>query len=128
MRQTGWIEGRNISIEFRWGAADIDRLGRFAKELVSLEPDLIIGHTTPAMAALYRETKVVPIVFVVVSDPIGNGFVSSLSHAGGNATGFVNLEDSMASKRVELAKEVAPRLKRAAIIFNPTADVCGVYN
>lgn len=127
MRQSGWIDGRNVSIEFRWGAADIDRLNRFARELVSLKPDLIIGHTTPATAALYRETKVIPIVFVVVSDPIGNGFVSSLSHPDGNATGFVNLEDSMASKWVELAKEVAPRLKRAAMIFNPITAPYSYY-
>lgn len=119
MRQSGWVDGDNIRIDYRWGAADLDRLGRFARELVSLKPDLIIGHTTPATAALQRETKVIPIVFVVVSDPVGSGFVSSLSHPGSNATGFVNLEASMASKWIEFVKEVTPQVKRMAVVFNP---------
>jgi len=127
LRENGWIEGRNLEIEFRWTAGDPDRASLFAKELVDLKPDLIVSHTTPATSALHRATSVIPIVFVVVSDPIGNGFVSSLSRPGGNVTGFVNLEASMASKWVELAKEVAPRLKRIAILFNPDTAPYAYY-
>jgi putative ABC transport system substrate-binding protein len=119
LRENGWTEGRNLKIEFRWAAGDIDRANALARELVDLKPDLIVAHTTPATAALHRATSLIPIVFVVVSDPIGSGFVSSLSRPGGNVTGFVNLEASMASKWIELAKEIAPRLKRAAMVFNP---------
>ena len=119
LQQNGWIEGRNLKIEFRWAAADLDRLNLLAKELVDLKPDLIVSHTSPATIALHRATNVLPIVFVVVSDPIGNGLISSLARPGGNITGFVNLEASMASKWIELAKEVAPRLKRIAMLFNP---------
>jgi putative ABC transport system substrate-binding protein len=88
---------------------------------------MIVAHTTPAAAALHRATSVVPIVFVVVSDPIGNGFVSSFPRPDGNMTGFVNLEASMASKWIELAKEVAPRLNRVAIIFNPDTGPYAYY-
>jgi putative ABC transport system substrate-binding protein len=119
MRELGWIDGTNIKIEARWAAADLNRIALLAKELVGLQPDLIVGHTTPVMAALQRETKSIPIVFVVVSDPVGSGFVSSLARPGGNTTGFVNLEASMASKWIEFLKEVAPDVTRVAVIFNP---------
>ena len=127
LRENGWIEGRNLTIEFRWTGGDPDRANAFARELVDLKPDLIVSHTTPATAVLHRATSVIPIVFVVVSDPIGNGFVTSLSRPGGNVTGFVNLEASMASKWIELAKEVAPRLKRIAILFNPDTAPYAYY-
>jgi putative ABC transport system substrate-binding protein len=119
MRQLGWIEGNNVKIEVRWAAADLNRMAVLAKELVGLQLDLIVGQTTPVIAALQRETKSIPIVFVVVSDPVGSGFVASLPRPGGNMTGFVNLEASMASKWIELLKEVAPNMTRAAVIFNP---------
>lgn len=119
MQQLGWIDGNNVKIEARWAAADLNRMAVLAKELVSLKPDLIVGQATPVIAALQRETKNIPIVFVVVSDPVGSGFVSSLPRPGGNATGFVNLEASMGSKWIELLKEVAPGVTRAAVIFNP---------
>jgi putative tryptophan/tyrosine transport system substrate-binding protein len=119
MRQLGWIDGTNIKIEARWAAADLNRMAVLAKELVSLQPDLIVGQATPVIAALQRETKSIPIVFVIVSDPIGSGYVSSLASPGGNTTGFVNLEASMAGKWIELIKEVAPGVTRVAVIFNP---------
>jgi putative tryptophan/tyrosine transport system substrate-binding protein len=119
LQELGWIEGRNIQVDYRFGASDIDRMQRFAKELVNSQPDLIIGHSTPGTAALARETKTIPIVFVVVSDPVGSGFVASLSHPGRNMTGFVNIEASMGGKWVEFLKDVSPRLARAAFIYNP---------
>ena len=127
LREGGWVEGRNLKIEFRWSAGDLDLANVFAKELVDLKPELIVSHTTPATSALHRATSTVPVIFVVVSDPIGNGFVSNLSRPGGNVTGFVNLEASMASKWIELAKEVAPRLKRVAILFNPDTAPYAYY-
>ena len=100
----------------------------FAKELVGLEPDLILASTTPATAALHNETRTVPIIFVTVSDPVGAGFVASLSQPGANMTGFINLEAKMGSKWLELLKQIAPNVKRAAIMFNPeTAPGSGSY-
>jgi putative tryptophan/tyrosine transport system substrate-binding protein len=119
LQELGWIEGRNIQVDYRFGASDVDRMQRFAKELVNSQPDLIVGHATPGTAALARETKTIPIIFVVVSDPVGSGFVASLSRPGGNMTGFVNIEASMGGKWIEFLKEVSPRLARAAFIYNP---------
>jgi putative ABC transport system substrate-binding protein len=119
LQELGWIEGRNIQVDYRFGASDVDRIQRFAKELVNSQPDLIVGHATPGTAALARETKTIPIIFVVVSDPVGSGFVASLSRPGGNLTGFVHIEASMGGKWIEFLKEVSPRLARAAFIYNP---------
>src|ERR1700687_4615527 len=119
LQELGWVEGRNIQVDYRFGASDVDRMQRFAKELVNSQPDLIVGHATPGTAALARETKTIPIIFVVVSDPVGSGFVASLSRPGGNLTGFVNIEASMGGKWVEFLKEVSPGLARAAFIYNP---------
>jgi putative tryptophan/tyrosine transport system substrate-binding protein len=91
----------------------------FAKELVALQPGVIIGHSTPVVAALQQETKTIPIVFVTVSDPVGSGFVAGLPRPGGNITGFVNLESSLAGKWIELLKEIAPGITRAGLLFNP---------
>jgi putative ABC transport system substrate-binding protein len=100
----------------------------FAKELVVLQPDLLIGQTTPVVAALQRETKTIPIVFLVVSDPVGSGFVASLPHPGGNITGFINLEASLSGKWIEILKEIVPRVSRAALLFNPdTAPYFAFY-
>jgi putative ABC transport system substrate-binding protein len=119
LQELGWIEGRNIQVEYRFGASDVERIQRLAKELVNLQPDLIVGHATPATAALARETKIIPIVFVVVSDPVGSGFVASLSRPAGNMTGFINIEASMGGKWVEFLKEVSPGLARVVFIYNP---------
>ena len=117
--ELGWIDGRNIHIDYRFAAADVDRMQTFAKELVALQPDLLMGQTTPVVAALQRETKTIPIVFVIVSDPVGSGFVESLPRPGGNITGFINIESSLGGKWIEVLREVAPGITRAALMFNP---------
>jgi putative ABC transport system substrate-binding protein len=128
LRDLGWREESNIRLDVRWAAGNVDRMQVLAKELVELGPDVIVASTTPATAALHRETRTLPIVFVTVSDPIGAGFVASLSHPGGNITGFINLEPTMGGKWLELLKEIAPRVVRAAIMFNPdTAPSGGSY-
>ena len=124
----GWTNGRNLRMDIRWTGDDVDRMQLFAKELVSLHPDLIIAFGTPVTAALQRETRTIPIVFAIVSDPVGEGFVASLSHPGGNITGFHNSEASIGGKWLELLTQIAPRVKRAAMIFNPdTAPGHGKY-
>jgi putative ABC transport system substrate-binding protein len=115
----GWTEDDNLRIELRWGASNADRIRILAKELVDLQPDAILDHSTPVARALARETRTIPIVFVNVSDPIGDGIVASLAHPGGNMTGFMNLDPAMSGKWVELLKEIAPRTVRAAVLFNP---------
>jgi len=125
---SGWRDGGNIRINYRWGGGDSERIRGFARELVELKPDLIVGHTTPVVAALKEQTRTIPIVFTQVSDPVGSGFVASLAEPGGNVTGFTNLESSMSSKLMELLKEVAPATTRVALMFNPeTAPDGGAY-
>jgi putative tryptophan/tyrosine transport system substrate-binding protein len=128
LHELGWTDGRNVRIDYRWAAADVDRIQTFAKELVSLQPDLIMGQTTPVVAALQRETMTIPIVFVVVSDPVGSGFVVSLPRPGGNITGFINMESSLSGKWIETLKDIVPRITRAALMFNPeTAPFFAYY-
>jgi putative ABC transport system substrate-binding protein len=115
----GWIEGRNIEVNIRWAAADLESMKRFARELVALQPDFILTSSTPAAAAMLQATRTIPIVFVIVADPIGSGFVASLPRPGGNATGFIPLVRSLGGKWVELLKEMAPRLARVVLLFNP---------
>jgi len=110
-------------MELRWGAGDPNRIGTLAKELVDLRPDVILGHTTPAVAALAHETRTIPIVFPGVVDPIGSGFGASLSHPGGNITGFSTLEPEVGGKWIELIKEIAPHTERVALLFNPATTV-----
>jgi putative tryptophan/tyrosine transport system substrate-binding protein len=117
----GWSEGRNIHFEFRWAGSDMELMQRQAKELVALQPDLIISSSSPITGALLRLTQTIPIVFTNIVDPVGQGFVGSLSRPGGNATGLVNLEPSMAGKWIELLKEVMPRLARVVIPYNPAS-------
>ncbi|HWX36437.1 MAG TPA: ABC transporter substrate-binding protein [Steroidobacteraceae bacterium] len=124
----GWISDRNLRMDIRWGGGDVSRTRTFAKELVALQPDVILTQGTPGTAALQPETRTIPIVFVVVADPVGPGFVSSLSRPGGNITGFINSEASLGAKMLELLTEIAPRLKRVAMIFNSdTAPGRGTY-
>jgi putative ABC transport system substrate-binding protein len=119
LTKLGWREGSNLRIELRWGAADPDRTKTLAKELVDLRPDVILGQTTLAVSALADETRTIPIVFAVVADPIGNGFVASLARPGSNLTGFTSLDAAMGGKWVGLLKEIAPRTVRVALLFNP---------
>ena len=119
LQKLGWTEGRNIRIDSRWGALDTGLRQRLANELVALKPDLILSQNTPTTAALLQQTRTIPIVFVNLSDPVGSGLVASIPRPGGNATGFINLEGSMASKWLELLKEIAPRVGRVAMLFNP---------
>src|SRR5262249_19484846 len=119
LQQLGWSEGRNLQIDFRGAAGDPERMQAFAKELVALQPHVILTRSTPVTAALLRQTRTIPIVFTVVSDPVGERFVESLARPGGNATGFTNVEFSLTGKWLELLKEVGPRVKRGAFIFNP---------
>src|SRR6476469_6694967 len=115
-------------MEVRWGGGDVDQIRTFAKELVALQPDVILAHGTPATAALQRETRTIPIVFVVVTDPVGDGFVTGLSHPGGNITGFLTSESAITAKMFELLTEIAPGLRRVAMLFNPdTAPGGGTY-
>jgi putative ABC transport system substrate-binding protein len=115
----GWTEGRNLRIDTFWAAGDISRATEFAKRLVTLQPEVILSNSTPVTEALYRETRVIPLVFINVSDPIGSGFVESLPRPGGNVTGFINLESSLVEKWLELLREIAPRVTRVAVMFNP---------
>ncbi len=128
LEELGWTEGRNVRIDFRWGTDSADRMRAFAKELVALKPDMIVGVTTPAVAALLQETRTIPIVFVQVVDPLGRGFISNLARPGGNITGFVNFEFSMGGKWLETLKQIAPRITRVALLFNPdTAPFAGSF-
>jgi putative tryptophan/tyrosine transport system substrate-binding protein len=120
----GWHDGRNVRMDLRWGGGDINRMRALARELVGLQPDIIVASTTPVTAALQRETRTIPIVFVNVSDPVAKGIVAALNQPGGNITGFGYLEPSLGGKWLELLSGIAPGLKRVAIMFNPdTAPV-----
>jgi putative ABC transport system substrate-binding protein len=120
LQQLGWTEGRNIRIDARWGALDdADARQRSAKELVALRPDLIITQNTPPTASILQQTRTIPIIFVVVADPVGSRFVESLARPGGNATGFTIMEPTTTSKWLELLKEIAPSVSRAVFLFNP---------
>jgi len=119
LQELGWKSGTNLQVDLRF-ASDRDHMGTAAKELVELQPDLIEVTTTPATAEVLKQTRTIPVVFTVVSDPVGSGFVQSLPRPGGNATGFINLESSLGGKWLGLLREIAPRVKRVAILFNPT--------
>jgi ABC-type uncharacterized transport system substrate-binding protein len=119
LAELGWISGRNIVIDYRWAAGEPALMQALAKELVELQPDVLVGSTTPVVAALGRETTTIPIVFLIVSDPIGSRFIESLPRPGGNMTGFINIESSLGGKWLELLKELAPRISRVAVMFNP---------
>jgi putative tryptophan/tyrosine transport system substrate-binding protein len=128
LQKLGWTERRNLKTEIRWTGGNADQLPIVAKELVDLRPDVILARSTPAVKVLLGLTKSIPIVFVSVSDPLGDGLVKSFSRPGGNVTGFTNVEASMSGKWVELLKECMPRISQVAMIFNPnTAPGGGNY-
>jgi ABC-type uncharacterized transport system substrate-binding protein len=119
LQQLGWVVGRNIQLEIRWGAADAMRSRKYAAELVALAPDVILAAASESTAALREATRTLPTVFVNVTDPVGAGYVASLARPGGNATGFTYVEYGMSGKWLELLKEIAPRVTRAAVLRDP---------
>jgi putative tryptophan/tyrosine transport system substrate-binding protein len=127
LQKLGWTEGGNTRIDTRWATpGDAESMQRFAKELVA-KPDLILSNTTPTTTALLRQTRTIPIVFAIVGDPIGSGFVASFPRPGGNVTGFNVSEPTQAGKWVELLKEIAPRVARVAMLFNPASATYAEY-
>ena len=128
LQKLGWTEGRNTQIDTRWTTPDdAESMRRSAMELVALQPDLLLSSTTPTTTALLQQTHTIPIVFAIVADPIGSGFVANLARPGGNVTGFIFTEPTMAGKWLELLKEIAPRITRAAMLFNPTLATYAEY-
>ena len=119
LQQLGWTDGRNMRIDYRWGAGDADNIRKYAAELVALAPDVILASGTATVAPLLQATRTVPIVFAQVNDPVGAGFVDSLAHPGGNATGFLLFEYAISAKWLELLKEIAPHVRRAGVIRDP---------
>jgi putative ABC transport system substrate-binding protein len=125
LAKAGWTDGRNVQIDYRWGALDIGRTRAFAIELVGLRPDVLFAGNTTTVAALQRATRSIPIVFALVTDPIGGGFVASLARPGGNITGIMSTEAPLAGKWMQLLKEITPGMRRAAFLFNPEAAPYG---
>ena len=119
LQKLGWVDGQNIRIEVRWAGFNAETMRRYAKELIALQPDLILSNDTPTTATLLQQTRTVPIVFATVADPVGSGFVASFARPGGNATGFAVYEASLGGKWLELLKETVPSVSRAVVIFNP---------
>jgi putative ABC transport system substrate-binding protein len=125
LSELGWTDGKNLQIDFRWAAGDVEQMRVHAKQMAAANPDLIVANTTPVTAALHRETRTIPIVFVIASDPVGDGFIESLARPGGNITGFIQTEAAMGGKLLELLTEAAPQVRRAALIFNPDTAAGG---
>src|SRR6516164_751081 len=119
LQDLGWTDGSNARIDIRWGGNDVDRERRYAAELVALAPDIILASGTVSVAALQHATRALPVVFAGVSDPVGAGLVDTLARPGGNVTGFMNFEYNLSGKWLELLKQIAPRVTRAAILRNP---------
>src|SRR5262252_6820602 len=119
LQELGWIDGRNIQIEIRFGGADVARIRAQAADLVALAPDVIVGQTPPVIRALRQATSSIPIVMAAINDPVEQGFVSSLAHPGGNITGFTFIDFQMVGKWLEMLKEAAPGVARAALMFSP---------
>jgi len=123
LSELGWTDGKNVRIEYRWAASDDARIQAFARELVGLQPNVVVGQGTPVIAALAREARTIPIVFISIADPIQSGLVASLPHPGGNVTGFANFEPSLAGKWMELLRDIVPLLSRASYMFYPRAGL-----
>jgi len=125
LEKQGWTLGQDIRIEYRFAEGDANRMRAMAKELVELQPDLIVGHSTPVVAELVRATRTIPIVFVVVADPVGSRFVTSIPRPGGNVTGFTILNPTIGGKLLTVLKQIAPHLTQVALMFNPDAVAGG---
>jgi len=123
----GWTDGRNVRMDLRWAGGDTNRTRALAQELVGLQPDIILADSTATTVALQRETRTIPIVFAGTSDPVASGLVARLNQPGGNITGFAAIEATLGGKWLELLSEIAPGLKRAAIMFNPDNAAVSVY-
>src|ERR1700730_5459841 len=119
LQNLGWTEGRNLQIEYRWGAGDADHIGTFAAELAATMTDVLVAHLTAATESLMQWTRTIPIIVVIAADPVGSGLAVSLSRPGGNVTGFTNIGPSLGGKWIELLKEISPRIRRVALLFNP---------
>jgi putative ABC transport system substrate-binding protein len=127
LKQLGWTEGQNLRAEFRWYGGDVERARTLAKELVELQPELILAGASPGALALRQETRTIPIVFVPVTDPVGQGMVEGLARPGGNATGLSSFEFSVGTKLLEALNQLAPRVTRVAVFYNPETAVFGPY-
>jgi putative tryptophan/tyrosine transport system substrate-binding protein len=123
LQRLGWIEGRDFQMHIRWGAGNVQRSRLYAEELVALAPDVILASASQATAALHEATRTIPVVFVNVTDPVGAGYVATLARPGGNATGFSFVEYGTSAKWLEFLKEIAPRVKRVAVLRDPTVPV-----
>jgi putative tryptophan/tyrosine transport system substrate-binding protein len=119
LAKKGWIVGQNLRIEYRFSGGNTDRMISFSKELVALRPDVIIGHSTPVVAELLKVTHTIPIVFVLVADPVGSGFVASIARPGGNVTGFTVLAPTITGKYLSILRELKLQLTRVAMMYNP---------
>jgi putative tryptophan/tyrosine transport system substrate-binding protein len=128
LQKLGWVDGQNIRIEVRWAGFDAETMRRYAKELIALQPDLILSNDTPTTATLLQQTRSVPIVFATVADPVASGFVASFAQPGGNATGFAVYEASLGGKWLELLKEIVPSVSRVVVIFNPATAPFAEYH
>jgi putative ABC transport system substrate-binding protein len=128
LAQLGWTDGRNLRIDDRWAGGDVGQITTYATELVELSPDIIVGYGTPVVVALQQRTRSIPIVFLSVTDPVGQGLVASLAHPGGNITGFSVFEISLGTKWIETLNQIAPGLKRVMAVYNPkTAPYYSLY-
>jgi putative ABC transport system substrate-binding protein len=116
LQQAGWTVGQNIRIDYRWGAGNAEKMRKYAQELVTLAPDVILAHSSAAVVPLLQATRTIPIVFTLIAEPVGAGFINSLAHPGGNITGVTNFEYAMSGKWLELLKEIAPAIKRVAVL------------
>ena len=121
LQSLGWIEGRNVQIDYRWAGGDPDKARTFARELIAMTPDVMLPSTNQVTRIVQQETQTIPIVFAFVGDPVGSGFAASLARPGKNITGFANFENSIGGKWVELFKEITPRAGRVGFVFNPDA-------
>ena len=126
LQKLGWAEGRNIEIDIRWANTNIDSMARYAKEIVTLQPDLVLTSSTPATGVMLQHTRTIPIVFVLVADPVGSRFVESLPQPGGNATGFTPIVGSLGGKWVEMLKETASTLEAVRATRTPASAVAGI--